>query len=76
MFNARILAHPDTVCSTASVFQYKLITDGIVHLGEPAIRIDIEGAACWSLDWGNSELIAIGCSNGGTQDIFKAVDRR
>ncbi|VDB82779.1 unnamed protein product [Peniophora sp. CBMAI 1063] len=35
-----------------------------VHLGEPAIRIEIEGTSCWSVDWANSEVVAVGCTNG------------
>jgi hypothetical protein len=36
----------------------------LVHLREPAVRIELEDAACCCLDWANSEVIAIGCSNG------------
>lgn len=35
-----------------------------VHLPEPLLRIELENTACWSFDWGNSEIIAIGCTNG------------
>ncbi|KZV71848.1 hypothetical protein PENSPDRAFT_650271 [Peniophora sp. CONT] len=46
-----------------------------VHLGEPAIRLEIEGTSCWSLDWGNSEVIAVGCTNGAVAvyDIADAL---
>ncbi|KAH0825856.1 hypothetical protein J3R83DRAFT_7521 [Lanmaoa asiatica] len=30
----------------------------------PVIRIEHEGASCWSLDWTNSEVIAVGLMNG------------
>ncbi|KAJ3576235.1 hypothetical protein NP233_g555 [Leucocoprinus birnbaumii] len=35
-----------------------------VKLPEPLIRIELEETSCWSLDWANSELIAIGTTNG------------
>ncbi|KAG6369764.1 hypothetical protein JVT61DRAFT_13581 [Boletus reticuloceps] len=35
-----------------------------VGLPEPALRIEHEGASCWSLDWANSEVIAVGLTNG------------
>ncbi|KAG2150679.1 uncharacterized protein EDB93DRAFT_1083923 [Suillus bovinus] len=35
-----------------------------VHLPEPLIRIELEETCCWSLDWANSETIAVGCTNG------------
>ncbi|KAI0034530.1 hypothetical protein K488DRAFT_45316 [Vararia minispora EC-137] len=35
-----------------------------IHLGEPAVRIELEDTACWSLDWASSEVLAIGCTNG------------
>jgi transcription factor C subunit 6 len=36
----------------------------IVYICEPAVRIELEDASCWSIDWANSELIAVGCTNG------------
>ncbi|KAI0050874.1 hypothetical protein FA95DRAFT_1587504 [Auriscalpium vulgare] len=35
-----------------------------LKLSDPIIRLELEEAACWSLDWGNSELLAVGCTNG------------
>lgn len=31
---------------------------------EPLLRIQLEETVCWSLDWANSEVIAVGCTNG------------
>lgn len=28
------------------------------------MRFELEDAAAWCLDWANSEVIAVGCSNG------------
>ena len=36
----------------------------VVKLSEPLLRIELEETSCWSLDWANSELIAVGCTNG------------
>lgn len=41
----------------------------IVSLPEPVLRIEHEGTSCWSLDWANSEVIAVGLTNGKFQDI-------
>ncbi|KAF5357771.1 hypothetical protein D9756_001159 [Leucocoprinus leucothites] len=35
-----------------------------VKLPQPALRIELEETSCWSLDWANSEVIAIGTTNG------------
>ncbi|KAF8550445.1 hypothetical protein OG21DRAFT_1446590 [Imleria badia] len=35
-----------------------------VRLPEPVLRIEHEGTSCWSLDWANSEVIAVGLTNG------------
>ncbi|ESK88790.1 hypothetical protein Moror_17124 [Moniliophthora roreri MCA 2997] len=36
-----------------------------VHLPDPILRIDSEeDSCCWSLDWANSELVAIGTTSG------------
>lgn len=35
-----------------------------MKLGEPLVRFELEDAAAWCLDWANSEVIAVGCSNG------------
>ncbi|KAJ7644297.1 hypothetical protein FB45DRAFT_1053081, partial [Roridomyces roridus] len=39
-------------------------TPVFVRIPEPLIRIELEDAVCWSFDWANSELVAIGTSNG------------
>ncbi|KAJ7164647.1 hypothetical protein C8R43DRAFT_1095171 [Mycena crocata] len=39
-------------------------TPVFVKIPEPLIRIELEEAACWSFDWANSELVAIGTSHG------------
>lgn len=31
---------------------------------DPIIRIELEETCCWTFDWANSELIAIGTTNG------------
>ncbi|TFK90283.1 hypothetical protein K466DRAFT_543680 [Polyporus arcularius HHB13444] len=31
---------------------------------EPLLRIELEETCCWSFDWANSEVVAIGCTNG------------
>ncbi|TBU50277.1 hypothetical protein BD309DRAFT_945783 [Dichomitus squalens] len=31
---------------------------------KPLLRIELEETCCWSLDWANSEVVAIGCTNG------------
>lgn len=41
----------------------------IVRLPEPVLRIEHEGTSCWSLDWANSEVIAVGFTNGEPQDL-------
>ncbi|KAH0826976.1 hypothetical protein J3R83DRAFT_4635 [Lanmaoa asiatica] len=47
-----------------------------VKLPEPAICIEHEGASCWSLDWANSEVIAVGLTNGclAVYNIRHALD--
>ncbi|EIW84695.1 WD40 repeat-like protein [Coniophora puteana RWD-64-598 SS2] len=35
-----------------------------LKLGEPRMRIEMPETACWSLDWANSEMLAVGCTNG------------
>lgn len=46
-----------------------------VHLPEPLLRIELEETSCWSLDWANSETIAVGCTNGcvAVYDIGHAI---
>ncbi|KAF8208730.1 hypothetical protein K438DRAFT_1573564 [Mycena galopus ATCC 62051] len=35
-----------------------------VRLPEPLLRIELEETSCWSFDWANSELVAIGTTHG------------
>ena len=35
-----------------------------VKMPEPLLRIELEETNCWMFDWANSELIAIGTTNG------------
>ncbi|KDQ33097.1 hypothetical protein PLEOSDRAFT_1073426 [Pleurotus ostreatus PC15] len=35
-----------------------------VKLSEPILRIELPDACCWSFDWANSEVVAIGTTNG------------
>lgn len=36
----------------------------IVKLPEPLLRIELEETVCWTLDWANSEVLAVGTTNG------------
>lgn len=39
--------------------------DGPIFLTlQPTIRINLDDTTCWTLDWGNSEVVAVGCTNG------------
>ncbi|KAH9484533.1 Transcription factor tau subunit sfc6 [Psilocybe cubensis] len=44
-------------------------------LSNPLLRIELEQACCWSFDWANSEVIAIGTTNGAilVYDIGSAL---
>ncbi|KAL4068179.1 hypothetical protein J3A83DRAFT_3825037 [Scleroderma citrinum] len=43
----------------------------------PALRIELEGTSCWSFDWANSEVLAVGCTNGyiAVYDVGDALSR-
>jgi hypothetical protein len=45
---------------------YRIIcTDQLlVKLPRPILRIELEETSCWAFDWANSEVIAIGTTNG------------
>ncbi|EGN95833.1 hypothetical protein SERLA73DRAFT_187061 [Serpula lacrymans var. lacrymans S7.3] len=47
-----------------------------VRLPEPLLRIELEDTSCWTLDWANSEVIAVGCTNGNlaVYNIRQALD--
>ncbi|THU84354.1 hypothetical protein K435DRAFT_733265 [Dendrothele bispora CBS 962.96] len=36
----------------------------IVRIPNPILRIELEEACCWAVDWANSEMVAIGTTNG------------
>lgn len=36
---------------------------------EPILRIELQDTSCWAFDWANSEVVAIGCTNGEVQPI-------
>ncbi|EKM55117.1 uncharacterized protein PHACADRAFT_161079 [Phanerochaete carnosa HHB-10118-sp] len=44
-----------------------------VKLSEPLLRIHFEETLCWCLDWANSEVLAVGCTN-GTIAVYNVVD--
>lgn len=33
---------------------------------EPILRIELRDTNCWAFDWANSDVVAIGCTNGGS----------
>jgi len=37
---------------------------------DPVLRIELQDTSCWSFDWANSEVVAIGCTNGGVQSMI------
>ncbi|RPD66548.1 hypothetical protein L226DRAFT_454990 [Lentinus tigrinus ALCF2SS1-7] len=41
----------------------------------PLLRIELEETCCWSFDWANSEVVAIGCTNGSiaVYNVAKAL---
>ena len=43
------------------ILTYK--TPGLVKV-EPILRIELQDTSCWAFDWANSEVVAIGCTNG------------
>ena len=45
-----------------------------VHLPAPIIRIELDAeTSCWSFDWANSEVVAIGTTGGKYLWIFVQV---
>ncbi|KAH9833074.1 uncharacterized protein C8Q71DRAFT_713586 [Rhodofomes roseus] len=52
-----------------------------VRLSEPLLRFELEETMCWGMDWANSEVIAVGCTNGSIAvyniaDALKRPDER
>ncbi|TFY64676.1 hypothetical protein EVJ58_g2459 [Rhodofomes roseus] len=53
----------------------------VVRLSEPLLRFELEETMCWGMDWANSEVIAVGCTNGSIAvyniaDALKRPDER
>jgi hypothetical protein len=40
-------------------------TSSLVKI-DPILRIELQDTSCWAFDWANSEVVAIGCTNGGS----------
>ncbi|OJT08897.1 Transcription factor tau subunit sfc6 [Trametes pubescens] len=36
----------------------------LVKLSNPLLRIEFPDTSCWCFDWANSEIVAVGCTNG------------
>lgn len=36
-------------------------------MSEPLLRLELDETCCWAIDWANSEVIAVGCTNGTSQ---------
>ena len=49
----------------------------VVHISEPVLRIELAETSCWSFDWANSEVVAIGTTNGiiAVYDIGSALKK-
>ncbi|EPQ57804.1 hypothetical protein GLOTRDRAFT_114438 [Gloeophyllum trabeum ATCC 11539] len=50
---------PDSTPANSDANQPKF-----VHISEPFLLIELEETSCMTLDWANSEIIAVGCTNG------------
>ncbi|PCH37809.1 hypothetical protein WOLCODRAFT_95877 [Wolfiporia cocos MD-104 SS10] len=35
-----------------------------VQVAEPLLRLELEETLCWAIDWANSDVMAVGCTNG------------
>ncbi|KAH9930681.1 uncharacterized protein B0H18DRAFT_1083768 [Fomitopsis serialis] len=44
-----------------------------VRFAEPLLRFELEETMCWGMDWANSEVIAVGCTNGSIA-VFNIAD--
>ena len=64
--------------SSVSLPSYRLAVDGltgaVVELPEPVIRIELEEAAITSIDWANSDCLAVGTAHGPSYG-FCIVDK-
>jgi len=36
---------------------------------DPILRLELRETSCWTFDWANSEMVAIGCTNGGVRPM-------
>ena len=55
------------ICSSSrefTLFKVAFLTLLPVKLPQPILRIELEETSCWTFDWANSEMIAIGTTNG------------
>ncbi|KAF5368890.1 hypothetical protein D9758_003108 [Tetrapyrgos nigripes] len=46
----------------------------VVKIPDPILRIELEEACCWALDWANSEVIAVGTTNGQSFRVVAVYD--
>lgn len=37
---------------------------------DPVLRIELQDTNCWSFDWANSGVVAIGCTNGRARPMI------
>lgn len=44
--------------------QHALHVLSILVKVQPLVRVEMEGSACWSLDWANSELLCVSTTHG------------
>ncbi|KAM6500158.1 hypothetical protein JOM56_003172 [Amanita muscaria] len=60
-FSVYAIPDPADVC-----LQQQHRSDGFsaVKLPDPLLRIELEETSCWAFDWANSEVVAIGTTNG------------
>lgn len=72
-----MIAMPVTLSlvGTFSAIDEKKSSSHTARLPEPSLRIEHEGASCWSLDWANSDVVAVGLTNGKTSRIKMSAAR-
>lgn len=51
------------VCSKAQSWYPPLIRNFVVRL-RPLLRLELPETVCCTLDWANSEVVGVGCTNG------------
>ncbi|KAI0823602.1 hypothetical protein BC628DRAFT_1490013 [Trametes gibbosa] len=52
---------PNTIRRAAGNFTEQPL---LVKLSNPLLRIELQDTSCWCFDWANSEIVAVGCTNG------------